>query len=196
MGLLHTGDIVMKTLRKLYLLSIIQNNFLPISCKCMQNPPKSLYISILTRTIRTVSRIIFNPVIRSPIYLIKMHCSTNLSRATLCLVSTLATTQAFKVTYYGSTGCRSGAPVKAIQRPEQGCQDFQHGVSQSHLLAGDHSDASYYMVYFSDSECNPDNIIKKAELGKDWDSVCVDVSSGYKSFQVYDVCTSPGCLNG
>jgi hypothetical protein len=124
-----------------------------------------------------------------------MHCFTALSSALLCL-STLATTQAFMVTYYASTGCRSGAPVKVKQRPEQGCQDFQHGVSKSHLLVGDASDASFYMVYFSDSECNPDNITKKADLDKDWDSVCVDVSGGYKSFPVYDVCTSSGCLNG
>ncbi|KAH7392538.1 hypothetical protein BKA66DRAFT_457719 [Pyrenochaeta sp. MPI-SDFR-AT-0127] len=123
-----------------------------------------------------------------------MYYSINLSN-TLYIFSALATSQAFMVTYYASTSCRSGAPLTKMQRPEQGCQDFQHGMSKSHLLTGDGSDANFYMVYFSDSECNPDNIIKKADLAKDWESTCVDVSEGYKSFQVYDVCTSPGCLD-
>jgi hypothetical protein len=126
--------------------------------------------------------------------LIAMYYSINLRKA-LLLVSTFATSQAFTVTYYVGTSCRSGAPIKNMQRPEQGFQNLQQGVSKSHLLTGDQSDASFYMVYFSDSECNPYSIIKRAELGKNWASTCVDVSEGYKSFQVYDVCTSPGCLN-
>jgi hypothetical protein len=111
---------------------------------------------------RTLSSITLGPPSKSirP----TMRCSSKASSAFLCL-STLTTAQTLIVTYYESTSCCSGAPVKVMQRPEQGCQYFQHGVSQSYLLAGDESDASFYMVYFSDSECTLDNIIKKADLG-------------------------------
>ena len=122
-----------------------------------------------------------------------MHYSINLSSAVF-LLATLSTTQAFMITFYASSGCHGGAPVKQMYRPESGCQTYQAGVSKSHLLTGDGSDKSFFVVYFKDKECNPDQIIKKADLAKDFKSSCVDVSGGYQSFQVWNVCAQKNCL--
>jgi hypothetical protein len=106
----------------------------------------------------------------------------------------LLTTNAFQVTFYTGSGCRSGSPVTLMQRPEQGCQTNYAGSSKSQILKGDGSDKSFYMVYFSTDDCDPDHIIKKEDLGDNYSNKCVDTSGGYKSFQVWNVCEKPNCL--
>ncbi|KAF2679234.1 hypothetical protein K458DRAFT_270816, partial [Lentithecium fluviatile CBS 122367] len=101
----------------------------------------------------------------------------------ILLLSTLSTANAFQVTFYKGSNCRSGAPVTLMQRPELGCQQYQAGVSMSQIIKGDWSDDTLYLVYFKDSECNPDEIINKVDLS----TGCSDTSAGYGSFEVWDM---------
>lgn len=120
------------------------------------------------------------PTMRSPVDL----------ASALLLLSTLTTTKAFMVTFFKSTGCRSGAPVTLMQRPEQGCQRFEADVSKSQLITGEWSDDTFYLVFFKDDECNPDEIIQKVDAN----TRCTDTSGGYKSFEVWDMCETENCL--
>jgi hypothetical protein len=121
-----------------------------------------------------------------------MHFPTTLSSALILLTTN---TSAFMVTSYAGRQCRSQSLGTELQVPGTGCQKTHAGVASSAILSGDASDANYYMVYFSSDNCDPDNIIKKGDLGKDWKSTCVEPETSYGSFQVYDVCTSVGCLD-
>ena len=112
----------------------------------------------------------------------------------LLLLSAITTTQGFMITFYSNSGCRYASTTQT-QRPEQGCQTYRAGESMSQIINGDKSDKSFYLVYFSDKECNPDKIIKKEELGPGYTSKCSDTSGKYGSFEVWDVCEKAGCLD-
>jgi len=124
-----------------------------------------------------------------------MHFTNNISGALILLTTLTTSTSAFKVTSYVGRQCRSQSLGTQVWIPDSGCQKVHAGVAASAILAGDATDANYYMVYFGSDDCNPDNILEKGDLGKDWKSTCVEPKTQYRSFQVYDVCTSLGCLN-
>jgi hypothetical protein len=108
----------------------------------------------------------------------------------LILLTTTTTTLAFRNTPHTKTGCREGRTTNSILRPETGCQKI--GTAVSHQLSGDASDNSLYVVYFKDEECDPDQVAKKTDVVNSSGSTCVDwsnVSGGYRSFEVWDMCT-------
>jgi hypothetical protein len=116
-----------------------------------------------------------------------MHFSTPLLPLVLL---TSSTTLAFRVTPHTKTGCREGKTSNSILRPETGCQKTDKAIS--HQLTGDGSDNSLYVVYFTDENCDPDQVAKKMDVVNSSGSACVDWSNagaGYKSFEVWDMCT-------
>ena len=124
-----------------------------------------------------------------------MYFPTNISSALILLTTLTASTSAFSVTSYSGRQCRSQSLGTVIQVPDSGCQKAFAGVAASATLSGDASDANYFMMYFSSDDCNPDNIITRGDLGKDWKTTCVTPETSYASFQVYNVCEKPGCLD-
>ena len=59
----------------------------------------------------------------------------------------------------------------------------------------DTASASQYVVFFTDEECNPDNVIDNAWLDNGCSSLLGNNPSDYKSWAVWDMCPEeePGC---
>jgi len=74
--------------------------------------------------------------------------------------------------------------------PDQGCQTRSAGLSSSAWIGSTGPiDDTFYTVFFSSDNCNPDTVVTKGDEG------CVTVEN-YKSFAVWDMCKpdEPGCL--
>ncbi|KAF2824517.1 hypothetical protein CC86DRAFT_421087 [Ophiobolus disseminans] len=122
------------------------------------------------------------------------HYSTQLLEI-FFLFTAITKTEGYQISFYSNTGCRYNPISTQMQIPSQGCSTYQADKkSLSQNVVGDGSDKSYYLVYFWGNDCNPENIIKKEDLGPGYSSRCSDSSEGYGSFEVWDVCESKGCL--
>lgn len=98
--------------------------------------------------------------------------------STLLLLSTPITS--FMIAPYAATGCNGPAQESKVTTPAYGCR--QEGVGNQHSIEikGDWSDATYYTVFFTGDDCNPDDMIDFFDTG------CLTVN--YKSFEVWNMC--------
>ncbi|KAL9622805.1 MAG: hypothetical protein Q9160_002924 [Pyrenula sp. 1 TL-2023] len=69
--------------------------------------------------------------------------------------------------------------------PDQGCQVPSATPYGALVKSTGAVDDNFYTVFFSGSDCNPDDAITHDDDG------CVDVTDGFKSFQVWDMDPPP-----
>lgn len=100
------------------------------------------------------------------------------------LVTALSQVSAYKITFYASEGCRSGAPVSWVGGPNEGCrQDYQDSYNSVLVKSTGDIDNNFMLVFFSSPDCNPDTEIWHGDENTD---SCVNVPS-YQSFEIWDL---------
>jgi hypothetical protein len=109
-----------------------------------------------------------------------MQFSTHLSSLILPFFS--ASTTAFQLSLRIGSKCTGASNGTIVLGPGQGCLRDGAGIANSAVITSTGAiDDTFYTVFFSSTDCNPDTIIAKQG------EACLE-GKGYRSFAVWDMC--------